>query len=808
MNRSVALVVVLIAALGVVAAVVMHNSDAPQRSLEPAAISVPETSAITPLESLSDVEVAEESAPKNRDPATDGAVADSLVLEIIASDGTPVPNVRVVLTRAELVLESKTVESGGVVTLPPQGRDVDVFIFTNSALRLQRHLEDAIGSHVVRIPEGATLRGTVLVEGAAPNKSIPIQLLARAESSGFEPLPDFLSRQLGFGNSKGSVHIFVQSDKAGRFEFKDLPPTLKGAVSAPSWMYKKEDGKSIEITDVTQEVILRLLERPGITGRVVMRGTTSGIAKARGKYTLAVSEGNRQFDQQGTFETEEDGSFRIRFERFPSRVTATVSACGAGRASIDVSDFPATGMDVGDVVLDPAPDLWFVVHDPHGKPIERATASTVDDLRIVSAPTDSEGRGALCALPSTTERVTFQAPGYRSVTRNARSAVGASPLDVMMEPVAVLEIAVTERSGAPASRLPVRLKHAQDETAGVLDENGVLQSVQLLRGTPGRDDEEFARTYELDGAGRLRLGGLNPLTRFEISVEDLTRTRLFESILDASFIGSKEPYRIVLDTDASVLEVLVVDSARQPISGAMVSVDPRGEASRRTDAEGVARFEPIYTRLCKIRVDVPGQVTVKLDDVAITHELERREVVMTAGRSIEVRVVDRTGKSMRADNIGVKYEGKTVGRWSRCDDGTCFRVVDLPHGVLELTAWVAGQKFVQEHHSRDPVATIEIPAHGSLFLEFSEPLTPLRSFELELLPRGTDGAVTGAGRFSTRFKSESQTESLEVPLVFPGRYLLTLQEFEPPGAPSLYSRVPEVEVRAGERNVARVPIMH
>jgi hypothetical protein len=808
MNRSLVLFVALIAVVGFIVALVVHDFEAPARGPGAAVRDSQDAAAVAPAESLS--EVANAPQPVERAPETshDASVTDSLAFEIVGSDGTPVPQVRVVLTRAERVLQNRYVESGGVISFPPQGLDVEAFIFTSWALRLRHHLDTAVGRHVLRLPAGVTLRGSVLVDGATPKRMIPLQLNARQEDSGLAPLPLSVQRRIKLDKSEGRVTLGAKTDASGRFEFRDVPATWTGTLTAPSHTYTNEEGHSLKITDVSQEVVLRLRERPGINGRVLMPDSSTGVANAQISYTMVGLDGARTFEVERAIESEPGGWFRIGIKSVAGPFKATIGHCGIGRASIDVADIPATGLDLGDVVLQPTNDLQFLVRDRAGRPIEGATASTFDELRITSRPTDGDGLGTLCALPPATDRFRVRAREYRTATRGVSGTIGGAPLEVTMEKLEVLEIAVTERSGAPAPRLLVRLKYGQNDRPSLRDENASGEGLlQLLAGTPSPGDDEYALGYETDAGGLLRIAGLNPLTRFDVFVEDITGATMFEGLLDPSFIGASEPYRIVLDSTASDLEVIVLDTERKPIRGASVSVHPHGRPVTKTLSDGIALFELVYAKHVGLHVDMTGYVAQSLDAVPITSDFERREVVLTRGGSIRVRVVDRTGQPVSCDSIAAKLDGKQVGHVSRCEDDVCHRIDDLPHGVVELTAAVAGQEFVKEHHSSDPLATIEIPEFGSMLVEFSEPLLASHTFWFDLSPHRHDNkGFADVGVIEYMLGGKSPTESLELPVVFPGRYTLTLQGSDPPEAHSIHARVSDVEVRVGERTVVRVPI--
>lgn len=781
----------------------------------PARIESTESSTLTPAPTaVSEVSTADEPAPiaesaspHSVEPAIEPA---SLVLEIVAPNGTPVPNARVVLARGETVLADTPVENDGRVKLPSLGRNVDLFVLTQLAMRHRHHLDYAVGHHVIRLPGGAALRGTVLVDGAAPDRPVWLILASYDERSGLEPPPMFVQRQIDFRGYVGHPSLGVYTDATGRFEFPDLPATLTGTLSFTG-DYSWESEGPLNIRDVSRDVVLRLRRSRLITGRVVMSDSTTVAPDAYGTLEAECADGW----STNEFRTNAQGAFWIRMPcQQLSRFDATVALAGIGRAAIELRDVPEGGIDVGDVVLEPARDICFVVHDREGRPIDAAYASTMDEKPSFSKPTDSSGKSTLTAVPITTDLIRVFAHGFRFVTRgvNAGEATERAPLDIEMERIAHLDISVETRDGKPVPGVRVRLT-CRCTLPFIAGENGDgSHPIDIELGAPHcggivtsyREGEEveYAFEYFADPAGRLRIPGVNPLAHFVARVEDMTDTVLAERDIDAAIVDSNTVCRIVIDGAPRLLELLVFDADSGPIRAAKLISNygfPLGE----TLSDGVVQIGPIYAMKVDLRVEAEGYPAAPLREVEMSHDKERRKVVMTRSRPLRVHFVDSRGQTIAAEGVEAKFEGKSVGKVSRCTDGEGFLIDELPPERIELSAFVGGVRFTKKHDARESVAQFEVQEHGSVLIEFSEPLALPSRFVVVLAPEPSSQGASSAGAELTRtIASKSPVSSLDFPVVFPGRYTVTVRELNPAdGADPLRSRDDGLLVQAGERTV-------
>ncbi len=744
--------------------------------------------------------------------------AASLVLEVVASDGSPVPHVRLVLARGETVIENQFAENGGRVTLPALGRDVDVYVLTGTSIRARQHLDDAVGHHVLRIPAGVTLRGTVLVDGAEPGEGVRLFLTSRDERVGLDPPPTFAQRQIDLRGYDGKPSISSRSDTNGRFEFRDVPAQWIGSLDFSGDFLWADEGP-LMIIDVSHEVVVRLRGAPMIRGRVVLPDSSKGAGNAFGHYE---AECETDGWASGDFYADAEGRFRFRMpcERV-SKFDGTVALAGAGRAAITLVDVPEEGLDVGDVVLEPSRDIHFVTHDRDGRPIAGAIASTLDETPIVSGQSDGAGLGSLTAVPLTTDLIRVVALGFRSVMRgvNSGEATPSAPLDIAMESAPHLEFAIELRDGTPAPDVHIRLTCRGTPPFIPGEDGDGSRPIHLDLGAPrpgrtgmrsaeGKGEVEYLMWYAAGSNGRLRIPGVNPLARFVARIEDMTGAVLAERDVDPALIGSSTPCRITLDGAPRTLELVVLDTEGAPIRAAKARAILNGSELGETLSDGVVQIAPIYALKVELRVEAPSYSAAQLGEVWLTRDVERREVVLTRGRTVQVEVLDSVGRLVAADGVEAQLDGKRVGEVSRCSDKECFFIDGLPPERIELTAFVAGVRFTKEHDALQELAVFEVPEHGSVLVEFSEPLSQRARFVVVLAPEpGADGAVSKNLEIRRRVPSDSSVTSFEVSPVFPGSYWVQLLETKPlDGTQPRQARTSGVVVRAGERTVVRVAI--
>jgi hypothetical protein len=457
--------------------------------------------------------------------------------------------------------------------------------------------------------------------------------------------------------------------------------------------------------------------------------------------------------------------------------------------------------------------IHFFVRDSEGSPIHGAIAQTLAASPVESSPTDAAGYGSLIVTAGHIDAIRVLALGYRSVTRQV--AVDAAPVEVTLTRLPALNLMIRRSDGGVASDLPVEISmwaknpFVVDEGDGsgpIQVDLGAPSAVRRSAGQPLLGEPALRFEYRTDDEGRLWLPGLDPTVRSVARVEDITGAVLAERELDATCFRLDAPCVISIDGPSRVLELRVVDESRKPIMGAKIRSTKSGQRLAKTRAAGVARISPIYANSVDLRVEAIGFASTSLDDLRVDGTIVRSEVVLTRGLSVRVSVVDATGRTVDAQDVHATLDSKRIGKVKRCADEDCVRIDELPRSTVVLSATVQGKAFLQPHDPFDPIARIEIPSLGSVVVDLSDLWTPPGSFEVVLSPESEVEGEMHRRRIQRHVSTRrSRNQSLDLPVVFAGRYTLEVVEVTPAeGGVPRRSRVENVVVRPGERTDVRV----
>ncbi len=363
-------------------------------------------------------------------------------------------------------------------------------------------------------PSGTALSGTILVDGRTPEW--PIELTLEPTVPSVTP-GDMTPRM----RMRRDV-LTIPPEQRGKFTFGALSPTWSGRLIVSD--FPLESGEHSLAIDAPQSgLVLALVSGPAVVGRILdphgqpvsgLEGTCQrrlGMAAERpGEEKTLVEE------ETLTFVCRADGRFRIPNKNRGdwSSITLSVEAEQLGTLRLDTPDFvPAEGRDLGDLVLEPLRGFEFRVHDPQGAPIEGAFAR-VEPILLArrSASTGPDGSGKLAFAPDREVDVRVSAAGYAD--RVCRAPL-TGPLDVVLEPLAVLEIGLVGSLPEQADRVRVSAERSAfvwDDSKW--DERADLQA-ELGGSRPGMrrgpaSDGHFEYEFGLLRYGHVRLVGLVP----------------------------------------------------------------------------------------------------------------------------------------------------------------------------------------------------------------------------------------------------------------------------------------------------------
>jgi hypothetical protein len=234
--------------------------------------------------------------------------------------------------------------------------------------------------------------------------------------------------------------------------------------------------------------------------------------------------------------------------------TLLIEVPRTGRCLLETGDFAPADHDLGDVVLEPARVVGFVVRAEDGVPLSGAVARLDDHwLTKPSSATNRDGRAELRCVPDRGVRVRFSALGYAD--RVLTVGPGDEP-DVWLEPATLLEVQL-EPPANTYGVFPEVVLTARDElfdpvdapqpeiafgTNSIQTELGASASAGWER-MKNENGLRFAAHFQPDRGGKVLVAGLRPDVVFTLEACDTARRVLARREL---VLGAGERRRIAL----------------------------------------------------------------------------------------------------------------------------------------------------------------------------------------------------------------------------------------------------------------------
>lgn len=535
--RSAAPLAVLLSLAVVALRVVSSGAEEPSGStpVTPAVAEARDASPPAPaeLESLTESD-AERAAAQIREsaarrPADEESGPPDLVFAVVDAEGEPVRDMGVLLFRGMEDIASEPLDSRGLARFAPLDAPAEVVVTKGLAVFLRAHADAGGGRRELRLAGSHSVAGRVLVDGAEPTPDVlaaspielQLQLVTDPASSAPLPLPDLRDRWWSL--DRILVHSAV--GRGGAFAFEHLSADWSGELILP-FGYLLDDGSDrVRLNGPADGLVLSLRAPQAIRGRA-MRADGSALAgEARVDFDL--SSPDRGLGFSGSVPVASDGRFSVALaasaELWPDGVHARLAidaGCDGGR-DVDVRVDPATGVDLGDLLLDPAVDLSFLVVDADGHPIPGALGWVGSRW---SEPTDASGLGAILCARTTAGPLTAGALRYHETRVPVRVQSG-EPLKVVLCRAPSLEILVRFPDGEPAPGLDVVVSVRDNvflraELMSPLRARLDPGSFAAWESTP-RDNGfvvDYEASFTADEEGRALVTGLRPGVPFDVDV--------------------------------------------------------------------------------------------------------------------------------------------------------------------------------------------------------------------------------------------------------------------------------------------------
>jgi hypothetical protein len=343
-------------------------------------------------------------------------------------------------------------------------------------------------------------------------------------------------------------------------------------------------------------------------------------------------------------------------------------------------------------------------------------------------------------------------------------------------------------------RLIVRSPDAIESSSGVLDEvqwelgasTMPHSEIQHVAGTVS----SVTLTLEADRDGRVLVTGLPPGVRIELEATDVTGAALGWRDAVALDRGEQRLIEVALETEVGFLRGRVVDTAGVPVRGTSLRFLGGTRDSLRVDDEGAFASGPLHAASVDFVVEAPGHAS----RVVRGHPLSTpAEIVLDAGRTVIVGVVDDRVRPHPADGATALVHGEPAARGKPVGDGR-FRIDHVPLECSELRVTVAGCKRLVALGRSDTVV-LSIAAPGSLVVRWERPIPGGAAAALRLETPGEDPCLVWRELDAETIAAGAAL----VPLVLPGRYVVDLMVDEDRDGRKEPRERAEVDVRSGER---------
>jgi len=687
----------------------------------------------------------------------DSAADDApLLVSVRRADGEAAWGAVVLVVADGRALARAESDAAGRAQLPGWSQRVELFVAGASWEVQRRVLQRGRGEVLCELPAGASLAGSVRVNGRPPGESLVFEI---------HPLPKWpgglsaeLFGQLAHqrpGRQGPSFGPTLACDTDGVFRLDGLPDGWQGQLEPPAGYRYEESYPAGSVTAPDLGLRLGLIRPRVVLGRVLapvaLGASPTPAPGALVLYEVTTPDGGS--NSAGLY-ADADGRFEVPLRWGDARnVHLDLSgADGSGLAQLDTGPLPgAADVDLGDLLLLGTCAVDFVVTDAAGEPIAGAIAVGEAPAALPSAPTDGAGRGRLPALPLT-------APGFAvHALRHSSASVpwtpdSPQPVPVVLEPCASLSVAVLDSDGGPIVARPRRtgvdvspLKLRFTSYERVFEGDGLPLQVSPLRrklgvaGGPGaggaftasggwlRPDGTRAPAsliVDVTDSEPLLFSCLRPGARFEVALFDGAGGQVGPE--QSISLAAGEQREIAFFLPALATEVLfeVRDAAGAPVPGARVGVglSPEDGAVGPTlvaDGEGNAQLAGVLSDRLDVRVSATGRPGLAVSGVPIAAPRTRVPLVLPEGRRVAVRVVDAAGLTVSGVAVQALRRGEAVGRSDKPSEFSS-RSID-------------GRRVTIETHVLSPLPLAEVTLVATLGERRVEQPLPDGAIEAELV---------------------------------------------------------------------------
>jgi len=727
----------------------------------------------------------------------------------------PVAGAQVLVVRnEELLLDRRTGEEGEVELTADAKAAVLVVAVELRPLERRDIVLDA-GRQEIRLAEGGRVACRFVREdGSSPGK-LGLAVDSDRPFPAIPGLPAAVEEALVV-EALQQQYLELETDEQGGLELTGLPASWSGRLRLrDGWKVVSTShgdveayARGIRLEQPAADVVVRIAPRWTLHGRLVLRDDGSPLAGAtitamiRSPDAEAPAFTNARADEQGCFE------LRPRQERISF---LDLRLGGGFRQSpsilrLDQASVPPDG-DLGDVVVDEARRVPFLVQDPQGRPIAGGEAVAAGTR---SARTRKDGRGELRWIPRGVDRMTVEAAGFVPEEVEIPPIV-AEPIAVTLERATELLVRLLIPEGASPVQFRIVLRGEERITAAPITERvdqrpfvseWTSPPIDLLRAAP----DTFLCGKPAGPDASVTFHALRAGVVIELEVRGIGGGDEVYHHQTLALLAPAEQreVEVALADEVIVFRGHVLDQDGNPLARA--SLQLRNHILGWTDDEGAFYCFLAPRETGTLLIGHQACATKYLRDYVVPTDGRPVEFRLRAARSVTIEVVDANGAPVPQAEVWTQHGGFTTN--THRIEGNRHLASSVPEEAFLIVARLAGREHTQEHDPAVPTARIVVPVHGRLAAVISVETTASRKgrFVLALASTGEDPpAVLVAARES------SPNLRIEISAVLPGSYQVSLryvptEEEESAGAAEESSAPLPVAVEPGEETEIRLAL--
>lgn len=649
---------------------------------------------------------------------------------VVDATGAPLPFARLIVERGGTLETHRADDTGRcVIDASEPSAAVAVTASSHPPQRIERLL--ASGEHLIELAPGSELSGLVRVDGEQPDRPVRVFFDYTAASM-FE-----WSQRARTVTAEGFEFLETWSDESGAFRFLGLPEDAHGDLRVDEHRYRFVHGEEARtVLGPTTGIVLDVASPPRLIGRIVdSTGVPLDEAQVYVRYgpedSDPIATRIESTDENGRFEhwlPIEDGDLTVR----PWIATVRIGASDRVREAERVVELrDAAIVDLGDVSVSDAVATTFRCVDERGSPLPGVVAIDDEYHLALCEPTDAAGQGVLL-LGAPVDRVFFAAVDREIVAVDIERG---QPTIVTLPRAASLSVSIRRANGERPKLAWIEIESRAGNPFAVPEGEFPIDSLPSLPGSfrePTSEggvitDSRWKTRYEIrDGAATIRR--LRPGVAIDVRAYDGAGREIEARVGIVLAAGETRSIEFTRFATAYSLALSILAPDRKPVGGAMAYVlDANGDLgpSQFSAPDGSLRFDEVESDRVEVVIYSPRFATTRVSFERLADDTGRpREVILEPGRRVELRIVDSGGHPVEALTdvfAGTREDGSDLdsATFARGVSDGRYVFEDLPPRVpIWFFVDLGGRRFAQVHDSPAGDATLVVPEHGSLAIEY------------------------------------------------------------------------------------------